>query len=304
MFGVKTRMKKWLKQFRIKKFHKLDFFTPNYFDYPLSCTSQICNQYFWNLPFYQYWCEQLKEKPRIHRKQWEWVYVAEVLFENGFLKQDNKGLCFAAGQEPLPALFASLGCKITATDLDISSETAKTWTVWGQNTENNIKNLNKNGICREDLFERNVRFRSMDMNNISDDLADFDFNWSCCAFEHLGGIKQGLDFLVNNLKTLRSGGIGVHTSEFNLTSDEETIETKDLCIFRKKDYVEIADKLRQMGHYVYPLDFKRGNEPLDNFVDIPPYQSYNNADFHLRLKISNFVSTSFGIIVRKGKTSF
>jgi SAM-dependent methyltransferase len=293
-------MKKWLKQFRIKKFHKLDFFTPNYFDDPLSCTSQICNQYFWNLPFYQYWCEQLKEKPRMHRKQWEWIYVAQVLFENGFLKQGNKGLCFAAGQEPLPALFASLGCEITATDLDINTETAKAWSISGQNTENNIKNLNKNGICRNDLFERNVQFRSMDMNNIPDDLADFDFNWSCCAFEHLGGIKQGLDFLANNLKTLRPGGIAVHTSEFNLTSDEETLETKDLCIFRRRDCMEIADKLRQMGHYVYPLDFRKGNEPLDNFVDIPPYQSYDNMNFHLRLKLSNFVSTSFGIIVKKG----
>jgi SAM-dependent methyltransferase len=236
----------------------------------------------------------------MHRKQWEWVYVAQVLFENGFLKQGNKGLCFAAGQEPLPALFGSLGCKITATDLDINIETARNWSTSGQNTENDIKNLNKNGICPNDLFEKNVSFRSLDMNNISSDLVDFDFNWSCCAFEHLGGGRLGLEFLLNNLKTLRPGGIAVHTSEFNLTSDEETIETKETVIFGKRDYMEIADKLRQMGHYVYPLDFRVGNEPLDNFVDIPPYQFYNYENFHLRLKISNFVSTSFGIIVIKG----
>jgi len=299
MFGVKTRIKKSIKWLRQRKFHKLDFFSPNYFKNPLSCTSQLCNQYFWNFPFYQYWCEQLKEKPKMHRKQWEWVYVAQVLFENGFLKQGSKGLCFAAGQEPLPALFTSLGCKITATDLDINTETAKIWSAGGLNTENDIKNLNKNGICPEDLFEKNAQFRSVDMNNIPDDLTDFDFNWSCCAFEHLGGIRQGLDFLANSLKTLRGGGIAVHTSEFNLTSDEEIYETENLCIFRKKDYEEIANKLRQMGHYVYPLDFRRGNELLDNFVDIPPYQSYNNTNFHLRLKLSHFVSTSFGIIVKK-----
>jgi len=278
----------------------LDFFTPNKFKEPLSCTSQLCNQYFWNLPLYQYWCEKLKQKPRMHRKQWEWVYVAQVLFENGFLKPGSKGLCFAAGQEPLPALFASLDCKITATDLDINTETAKKWAADGQNAENDIKNLNKDGICPDGLFEKNVQFCCADMNNISDDFNGFDFNWSCCAFEHLGGIKQGLDFLVNNLKTLENGGIAVHTSEFNLTSDEDTFESEGLSIFRKRDYMRIADKLEQMGHYVYPMDFRTGNEFLDNFVDIWPY----SQDFHLRLNIHDFVSTSFGIIVRKNSKKF
>ena len=266
---IKDIFRRKIKQKRLMKFGKLNFFTRNQFNAPLSCTSQLCNQYFWDLPFYQYWCEQLKVKPKMHRKQWEWVYVAQVLFENGFLKQGNRGLCFAAGQEPLPALFANLGCKIMATDLDMNSETAKAWVSSGENTENNIKNLNKDGICPDDLFERNVQFRCADMNNIHSDFKDFDFNWSCCAFEHLGSIKQGLDFLVNNLETLRGGGLSVHTSEFNLTSNEKTLETKDLCIFREKDYIEIANKLERMGHYVYPLNFSRGNELLDNFIDIP-----------------------------------
>jgi len=306
MFGIKTKIKRIVSQKqqgsllknrpkKLVEFNQLNFFTPNKFNAPLSCTSQLCNQYFWKSPFYQYWCEQLKTKPNMHRKQWEWIYVAQVLFENGFLKQGNKGLCFAAGQEPLPALFASLGCKITATDLDINTETGKIWAADGQNSENNVKILNRDEICPNDLFEQNVQFRNVDMNNIPDDLKNFDFNWSCCAFEHLGSIKQGLDFLVNNLGTLRKGGLAVHTSEFNLTSNEKTFESENSCIFREKDYREIARKLEQMGHYVYPLNFEKGNEILDNFVDIPPYQS----DFHLRLNLSGFVTTSFGIIVRK-----
>jgi len=282
---------------KIKEFNKLIFFTQNKFNTPLSCTSQLCNQYFWKLPFYQYWCEQLKVKPVMNRKQWEWVYVAQVLFENGFLKPGNKGLCFAAGQEPLPALFASLGCKITATDLDINSETAKIWKTSNQNTENNVKILNKDGICPNDLFKNNVRFRSVNMNEIPNNLRNFDFNWSCCAFEHIGGIKQGLDFLINNLETLKPGGIAVHTSEFNLSSNEDTFESRDLCIFREKDYRKTVEKLEKMGHYVYPLDLKKGNEPLDNYVDTPPYRQ----DFHLRLFIEAYVSTSIGIIVKKGK---
>jgi len=307
MFGIKTKIKRIIcqkrqklllknRQKKLEEFKQLFLFTPNKFKAPLSCTSQLCNQYFWRLPFYQYWCDQLKVKPKMHRKQWEWVYVAQVLHENGFLKHGNKGLCFAAGQEPLPALFVSLGCKITATDLDIGTETAKKWAISGENTENNVKILNKDGICPDELFEQNVQFRSVDMNNIPDDLKDFDFNWSCCAFEHLGGIKQGLDFLLNNLGTLKKGGIAVHTSEFNLTSDEKTLESKDLCFFREKDIREIAKKLEQMGHYVYPLNFEKGNEILDNFIDFPPFQ----LDFHLRINLSGFTSTSFGIIIKKG----
>jgi len=304
MFGIKTKIKRIVqlknRQKKLAKFSQLNFYVPNKFDAPLSCTSQLCNQDFWKFPFYQYWCEQLKTKPKMHRKQWEWVYVAQVLFENGFLKQGSKSLCFAAGQEPLPALFANLGCKIMATDLDINTETAKNWAVSGENSENNINNLNKDGICPSNLFEQNVQFRCVDMNNIPDDLNDFDFNWSCCAFEHLGGIKQGLDFLVNNLKTLRDGGLAVHTSEFNLTSNEETLESKDLCIFREKDYREITEKLQQMGHYVYPLNFEKGGGILDNYIDIPPVDiSPFQLDFHLRLNLSGFVSTSFGIIVKK-----
>jgi len=283
------------KERKLTEYSQLNFFLLNKLNIPLSCTSQLCNQYFWKFPFYQYWCEKIKELPKMHRKQWEYVYVAQVLYENGFLKQGSKGLCFAAGQEPLPALFASLGCKITATDLDINTETARMWATDGYNSENNIKNLYKDGICSKALFEQNVQFRSVDMNNIPDDLNDYDFNWSCCAFEHLGGIKQGLDFLINNLKTLRKGGLAVHTSEVNLTSDEETLESKDACIFRKRDYRKIAEILEQMGHVVYPLNFEIGNEPLDNFIDIPPYQ----GDFHLRLNISGFVSTSMGIIIKK-----
>jgi len=111
-----------------------------------------------------------------------------------------------------------------------------------------------------------------------------------------------LDFLVDNLKTLKKGGLAVHTSEFNLTSDEKTLESKDICIFREKDIREISKKLEQMGHYVYPLNFEKGNEILDNFIDFPPPPNISpfQLDFHLRINLFGFASTSFGIIIKKG----
>jgi hypothetical protein len=100
-------------------------YTKSRFERPLSCTSQICNQEFYGLPFFQYWSDKLKEKPHFHRKLWEFVYIAQVLYENGFLRDGNRGLCFGVGTEPLPALFASMGCEITATDMDITSDIAE-----------------------------------------------------------------------------------------------------------------------------------------------------------------------------------
>ena len=74
-------------------------------------------------------------------------------------------------------------------------------------------------ICPEDEFRRLVDFRYCDMNNISSDLHEFDFCWSCCALEHLGSLSAGLRFIERSLDTLRPGGWAVHTTEFNLFSD-------------------------------------------------------------------------------------
>jgi hypothetical protein len=83
-------------------------------------TSQICNSVFWKYPFYKQWAELMKFDYNIlNARLWEYVFITQALFENGFLKQGAKGLGFAVGTEPLPALFAYLDCEILASDLSI-----------------------------------------------------------------------------------------------------------------------------------------------------------------------------------------
>jgi hypothetical protein len=53
---------------------------------------------------------------QMHRKLWEYGYIAHKLASAGMVKTGNRGLCFGVGQERLPALFAQAGCIITATD--------------------------------------------------------------------------------------------------------------------------------------------------------------------------------------------
>ncbi len=78
--------------------------------------SCLCRQEHFALPQYAYWCKRIKEVPRWHRKQWEFVYICQALWEAGMLDAGKRGLGFGVGKEPLVALFAALGCNITATD--------------------------------------------------------------------------------------------------------------------------------------------------------------------------------------------
>ena len=120
------------------------------------------------------------------------------------------------------------------------------------------------------------------MNKIPDKLKNFDFNWSACAFEHLGSIKNGINFIINQMKTLKKGGWAFHSSEYNVGSNDKTAENQTYVIFRQKDYEEIRDKLTKLGHHVEYLDFSIGNLPNDWCVDTPPYELSN---VHLKLQI-------------------
>ena len=270
-------------------------YTVNNYDKPLVCTSQLCNQEFFGLPIYQYWCNKILEMPHFHRKQWEFIYIIQVLYENGCIKAGNKGLVFGVGKEPLPALFASMGCKILATDLDCNTEQAESWIENNQHAQNDINKLNERNICDNKIFNENVSFMPLDMNEIPDTLKDFDFNWSSCALEHIGGLENSINFLIDNLKTLKSGGIAVHTTEYNLSSNEETLLDPNNVIFRKRNILEAVKKIESFGHYVYPLDFRQGTLMADNHVDIPPY----SHGIHLRLQLDKYVTTSIGLIVKK-----
>jgi hypothetical protein len=63
----------------------------------------------------------------------------------------------------------------------------------------------------------------------------YDFLWSSCALEHLGSLDAGLDFVVNAMDLLKPGGTAIHTTEFNLSSDDETLTSGPCVIYRRRD---------------------------------------------------------------------
>ena len=256
-------------------------------------SSQLCTAGQFAEPEYTKWCQELHETPSFNRKQWEFVYIAQVLDALGLLRTGARGLGFGVGKEPLAALFARHGCKVLASDLDPEASASAGWIESDQHAAQ-LADLNSRGICDPETFAANVQFRSEDMNHISDDLRDFDFTWSACAFEHLGSIRHGLDFFVNSLACLKPGGIAVHTTEFNLTSNYTTIEAHDLVVFRRGDIDDLKRRVAKAGCEMLPINFNPGKQPLDRLYDIPPYKNE-----HLRLQLDRYVFTSIGLIARK-----
>jgi SAM-dependent methyltransferase len=222
--------------------------------------SSLTKQDFFETSFFKYWYTQLnyintEHKPDevfYHRKIWEHIYIIQALYERNNLTNNKCGLGFAVGLEPLPALFAKLGCQIIATDLRTDEADKLGWVQSEQHSNNDLSALNRNNICPPDQFNKQVSFRNVDMNIIPDDLTNFDFCWSSCAFEHLGSIEKGLKFVTNAMKTLKPGGIAIHTTEYNLSSDTQTIDNNpSFVIFRKQDILRLVQELTGMWSFCF-----------------------------------------------------
>jgi hypothetical protein len=227
-----------------------------------------------------------------HRKLWEWIYVVYTLQKLGKLSDGMRGLGFGVGTEKLSSLFASFGCLITATDApeSISGE----WT--NEQYAPNLEALFYEEVVDKGSFFRNVSYQNCDMNHISPNLKGFDFCWSSCAMEHLGSLKHGIDFVLHSVNDcLASGGVAVHTTEFNANSNEQTLETGGTVIYRLRDLQDMKSRLEAQGHKVSELRVASDSHVFDFHVDAPPY-SHNP---HLKLALAGYVTTSFGFYVIK-----
>jgi hypothetical protein len=230
-----------------------------------------------------------------HRKIWEWVFIIQALAERDQLDQGRKGLGFGVGQDPLAALFASQGCEIVATDVSVVEDADSPWLATNQHASG-LAQLNQDGICDPSLFDRAVRFREVDMRSIPKDLRDFDFTWSACAFEHLGSLTAGQEFILRQMDCLRPGGYAVHTTEFNVSSNTGTVGVGDTVLYRKKDLDDLVKVLRSLGHNV-EIDYETGTTPADLYVDHPPWSTP-----HLKIQLGQYVATSMAIIIEKGQS--
>jgi hypothetical protein len=263
--------------------------------------SSLCTEGMLHSPAFLAWADRIRpawDHDRsgvpvyVHRKLWEWLFIIQALAERDMLRPGRRGIGFGVGHDPLVALFASLGCEIVASDLDIETASRLGWVESDQHSAS-LSDLNPHGLCDPETFAARVVFRAIDMNAIPSALGGFDFSWSACALEHLGTLERGEAFVSNQMGCLKPGGVAVHTTEFNVSSNWTTLESGPTALFRQRDVESLARRLRREGHRI-TIDLDPGDSLADRHVDVPPYTTT-----HLKVTIGEFVATSLGLIVEK-----
>lgn len=257
-------------------------------------SSRLCTYRDFGTPWFRDRLADIREGFLLHRKPWEFAAIAQALLEGGMLREGRTGVGFAVGGEPLPSLFASRGATILATDQEPDAEALR---LWGDGQLcGDPASLNRRGICPEADFARRCTFRRADMRALPEDLGPYDFCWSSCAFEHLGSLEAGLAFVVDSCRRLRPGGLAAHTTEFNCDSDGATTEAGDAVIYRRRDIAALAARLAEVGCTLDPVDWSRGDHPIDYCVDESPDF---RGPFHLKLRLGPYVATSLLLVIRK-----
>ena len=256
--------------------------------------SQMCTAAQFEEPDYARWLTRINRPMHRHRKQWEHIFICRTFEVMNAFRLHGRALGFGCGLEPIPAAIAAHDMFVTASDLPIGDERAENWRHSAQLLVS-LDDLRDPGICPNDLFNQRVELQPIDMTAIPDERRDYDLCWSSCSLEHLGSIDAGLTFIERSLDTLKPGGVAVHTTELNLTSDTGTIDSGGTVLFRRRDIEGLARRLRGLGHYVAPITFDMGDQPEDRHIDTPPYA----ADSHLKLALDRYVSTSFGLVIHK-----
>ena len=277
--------------------------TPTSFGLPWKASTQEDLESDW----VAYWLSELKLPVIFHRKLWEYAFVLQAIYERGVMRPGARGLGFGCGEEPIASYLAMKGIDILVTDLETEAAKSVGW-LDSHEHSSSLDSVYKPNLVDRQTFDRHVSHRFVDMNAIPSDLVDFDFCWSICSMEHLGSIRNGLDFVINTMKTLRSGGVSVHTTEFNFMNDETTLDNNPMCVlFQKRHFLQLAEELKSRGYEVSPIDFYVGGKPLDSFIDIPPYGSQwpegqksgqSIATAHIKSAVAGYASTCFGIIAK------
>jgi len=186
-----------------------------------------------------------------------------------------------------------MGAAIVATDLGKNDD----WAASGEKA-NSIQNVYWPSLIREEDFNARVSFRQLDMRELQPLSGNkFDFIWSSCSLEHLGSLENGLRFIEDSAQLLNKGGIAVHTTEFNVSSDEETMQTEGCVIYRKRDIEALSARLQSQEFRLLNPDFNSGTQDFDVLPDVAPY--YSTGRQHVKLMLGGYVATSILLIIER-----
>jgi hypothetical protein len=266
-------------------------FTDPSSDAPLS--SRTCHQADCGVEYVR-WLEKVGQPVVMSRKSWEHVAILRAIEAANLLSPGMKGLGFGVGREPLVPEFAFHGVDLVATDLATEDSRSDQWAATGQHALS-LADLCNSRLCPDEVVKEHTILRSVDMTRIPDDLRGFDFVWSACALEHLGTLEAGFAFVERAMDCLRPGGLAVHTTEFNLESNDATATKGQTVLYRRKDLEGLEERMAQLGHLMYPFSVSEPSGVFDFVIDMEPYH-YGS----LIVRFGGFLTTSAVIVVQKG----
>jgi hypothetical protein len=231
---------------------------------------------------------------------WEWLFLCESLREAGMLQAGRRGLGFGA-HEPLVSLFAGMGCNLVVAEFGSDPAGEATSPDADEELAEGPAAAIDHLFCPAELFHERVQYQELDLHDVlrdvPDDLHDFDFTWSSRVIDQLGSLAAGMDFVAAQMHRLRPGGLAVHTTELNLSSDTDTIAEGDAeggtVLYRRRDVEDLVRRLRADGHRI-AYDLSEGSWPADRHVDVPPY-----TRTHLRTKLGEYETTSIALVIQK-----
>lgn len=101
---------------------------------------------------------------------------------------------------------------------------------------------------------------------------------------------------MQQMNCLKPGGVAIHTTEFNLTSNTQTYDSGPVTLYRQSDIDCMVQTLRAAGHSI-EIDYSIGNGDIESKI-----ATINHPDIpFLRLLLGRYVTTSIGLIIQKGK---
>lgn len=264
--------------------------------------SKACTQADIEGRWFRYWCEQLRERPRFHRRLWEYAYVGQALNAADVLRPGARVLGLGVSNQPIPSYLVRAGAQVVLAHDPHLPVPAK----GGHDPHYDDR------FTDPPSFMRQLDHRSADLDALPVDLNGFDALWSIEAAGRRGSIDKGLDLVRNAMATLKPGGVAVHVVDFNFADDERTIDNWTPVLFQRRHIEALAAALKADGHEVSPLDFNVGFQEMDRFIDFAPFDTARTPAFdrlwrdgwqgaHLKVMVDGFAVTSFGLVVRKAR---